>query len=64
MEDRHHIIWIGSYKGVFSINSVSGEMTHYTHYISLLPGNIVYCITEDKKKKSLGWNNRRIVLSG
>lgn len=49
MEDRRHLIWIGSYKGVFRINNVNGEIKHYTTEDGILPGNIVYCITEDKK---------------
>ncbi|MDR2474806.1 MAG: hybrid sensor histidine kinase/response regulator, partial [Bacteroidales bacterium] len=48
--DSAGVVWIGSYKGVCSINPLDGHIENYTEINRKLPGNIVYCIEEDKQK--------------
>jgi len=48
MANDSELIWVGSYNGVFSINTINGDIKHYNRENNILPGNVVYCITEDK----------------
>lgn len=46
MYDSQGIIWIGSYIGILTLNPANGEKKHYTTDYSILPGNVVYYISE------------------
>jgi len=63
-KDRYHIpndwincieilsngeVWAGSYNGIMIINPKKDSVTHYTTANNIIPGSVVYCITEDKK---------------
>ncbi len=45
--DDEGLIWIGSYNGICSINTESGDIKNYPN--SILPDNVIYCIKEDRK---------------
>jgi signal transduction histidine kinase/ligand-binding sensor domain-containing protein/AraC-like DNA-binding protein len=41
------LLWIGSFNGVYNINTENGKVTTYPN--SILPGNVVFSINEDSK---------------
>ncbi len=45
--DHLGTIWIGSYNGICSVDAATGQVDTYSN--NILPGNVVYCITEDSK---------------
>lgn len=49
MCDSKGIMWAGSYNGVLAINPVNAEIQHFSTDQNIIPGSVVYCITEDSR---------------
>jgi len=47
LNDRDGFIWIGTFRGVCRINPKTAEIVNYTTKHNILPGSIVYAMTED-----------------
>lgn len=46
--DKEGVVWIGTYEGLNSVNTHSGEIKVYTKEKNNLPGNVIYSIQADK----------------
>jgi len=45
--DKAGIVWFGSYKGIFGVDTNTGKTFKYYDVPNILPSNIVYAISED-----------------
>lgn len=51
--DKNHSVWIATQKGLYILNSETGQYTRYTHSKVdpfSLPNNSIWCITKDKQE--------------